>query len=203
MPRPLYRVRRHCQRCGKSMILPPSWSSRQFCSSACYWASLTGKPHLPIEDRFWLKVQKTESCWLWQGGTAGFGYGTLCVGSHLDNSLQRIPAHRFSWQLHYGPIPEGREVCHNCPTGDNPSCVNPAHLFLDSHKGNMLDAQAKGRMPRGERNGQAKLSEEDVMEIRRLRLEERVRVGVLAERFQVNRHTIYKIVTGKRWKHVK
>jgi hypothetical protein len=60
----------------------------------------------------------------------------------------KIPAPRVSWKLHYGPIPDGKDVCHNCPTGDNPSCVNPKHLWLGTDSENIKDMYAKGRYPK-------------------------------------------------------
>jgi len=92
--------------------------------------------------RFWPKVQKTPTCWLWVAGKTHFGYGRFTaggVGSQID-------AHRFSWELHHGPIPAGMHVCHHC---DTPACVNPGHLFLGTHSDNMRDASQKGRLKSG------------------------------------------------------
>lgn len=91
----------------------------------------------PVE-RFWRYVQKGEGCWNWSGPTTGLHshYGAIWV----NNSYQR--AHRYSWELHNGPIPEGLLVCHTC---DNPLCVRPDHLFLGSYADNAHDMHAKGR----------------------------------------------------------
>lgn len=96
---------------------------------------------MTLADRFWLKVQKGSGCWLWTGGKHGRGYGGLhCGGKVFRKYLQ---AHRVSWELHHGPIPDGLWVLHKC---DNPICVNPDHLFLGTRQDNMGDCAAKGRI---------------------------------------------------------
>ena len=103
----------------------------------------------PIADRFWEKVHKTDSCWIWTGYCYPKGYGRISVGGKRDGSKL---AHRVSWELHFGPIPDGLDVCHDCPNGDNPSCVNPTHLFLGTQADNMEDMIAKGRSLKGDRS---------------------------------------------------
>lgn len=87
--------------------------------------------------KFWSFVEKTESCWLWRGGLHQKGYGSMGDG---DGS--HVRAHRYSYLLHFGPIPKGKMVCHKC---DNPPCVNPEHLFLGTAQSNMDDMIQKGR----------------------------------------------------------
>lgn len=89
-----------------------------------------------LESRFWSKVDKTHNCWLWRAMIIA-GYGRLRVGKQI------VGAHQVSWRLHRGPIPKGLVVCHNCPDGDKPHCVNPQHLFLAAQTENLRDAARK------------------------------------------------------------
>ena len=81
-------------------------------------------------------------CWEWTGAKVRDGYGLVGIrNSEIDGKF--TGAHRLSWYLYNGPIPNGLMVCHHC---DNPGCVNPAHLFVSDRSGNMLDAYEKGRL---------------------------------------------------------
>ena len=83
-------------------------------------------PRTPIEDRFWAKVEKTATCWLWTGAKIPYGYGRLFSGSRTPaGSPKTVAVHRFAYELLVGPIPDGLTIDHLCK---NPSCVNPEHL---------------------------------------------------------------------------
>ena len=148
-----------------------------------------------IEQRFFNKVDKTNSCWNWTALRSKQGYGRLTV------NRKNYTAHRISWILHNGEIPDGLFVCHHC---DNTSCVNPDHLFLGTAKDNALDRSAKGRGrdDNGKKHPSAKLKECDVYYIRE-KLSEGVLGKDLAAKFNVCCMTISNIKTGRRWRSVK
>lgn len=119
----------------------------------------------PIANRFWPKVSKSDGCWEWTGCCDSKGYGQIGTGGKHGIDY----AHRVSYEMHNGPIPEGLHVLHRC---DNPPCVRPDHLFIGTHTDNMQDMWAKGRGKcdgagrKGEANGNHKLTDGQVTEIR-------------------------------------
>ena len=164
----------------------------------------------PLTVRFWNNVQRgsPDECWEWQGRLTTWGYGRIGSGG------ERTHAHRISYKLHNGPIPDGMFVCHSC---DNPRCVNPAHLFLGTPGDNMRDMKTKGRghfpgAP-GERNRFARLTNEQVLEIRQLREqgfaltnktdgEQGLTQQAIADRCGVGQTTVSDIVCRRKWKHI-
>ena len=102
---------------------------------------IKGKLHVPLAVRFEQKyiTEPNTGCWIWIAALSNKGYGKIGRGMRQDG---HEPAHRISWELNYGPIPEGLHVLHKC---DNPPCVNPNHLFLGTHGDNMRDSVTKGR----------------------------------------------------------
>lgn len=152
-----------------------------------------------VADRFWGRVDKSngpDACWLWMGCTSSFGYGRMKIDG------RDMHTNRVSWELHNGEIPAGMKVLHRC---DNPPCVNPAHLFLGTSADNTHDMIAKGRSRAagvvGESNHNSKLTEGDVVEIRRCYNAGEKRAN-LARRFDVNLALICRIVAREIWRHV-
>lgn len=95
----------------------------------------------PLTERFWARVDVVVgSCWVWTGAVGDHGYG------RITEKGKRYRAHRMAWLINCGEIPEGLSVLHKC---DNPSCVNPDHLFLGTQKVNIADGIQKGRIDLG------------------------------------------------------
>lgn len=147
-----------------------------------------------IVDRFWAQVDMGMGCWNWKGSPSGNGYGEL----QLAGSRKKVRAHRFSWELHFAPIPNGLFVCHRC---DNRMCVNPAHLFLGTQEDNMRDAASKLRMPHGEGQHLAKLNDVSVALIRR-RHSAGESLAALAVEYGVTKQAVWHVVHRKTWKHI-
>lgn len=152
----------------------------------------------PIEARFAAMVDQSGECWVWTGHLNNRGYGMIGEGG--DRGRMRL-AHRVSYELANGRIPDGLFVCHRC---DNPPCVNPAHLFLGTAADNMADMAAKGRwgaarrLPLGSDHPGSRLTDESVCEIRR-RLSEGESLGRLAIAFGVSKKLVLNIKHRRAW----
>ncbi len=157
-----------------------------------------------LEEAFFARVRKTDTCWIWTGGSIR-GYGTLEVVQWHGKKKERIlyRAHRLSWKIHFGD-PGDLNVCHNCPGGDNPLCVNPAHLWLGTQNDNVQDMLQKrrGKFVRGEQHGCAKLTQKQVLAIRRAYGAGYESYKTLAETYGVTKTLIAAIVHRKAWTHV-
>lgn len=173
-----------CERCGCEFDARP-WNAGRFCSRKCLWA-------LTPEQRFAAKVTKqSDGCWIYTGNTHPVnGYGSFGVAA----GNVRL-AHRYAYELAYGPIPTGLQVCHRC---DVRLCVNPEHLFLGTAADNQADKVAKGRQLKGEDAGMAVLTEADVISIRAAS----GRQIDIARRFGISRANVSLIRSRKAWAHV-
>ncbi len=149
-----------------------------------------------IEDRFWEKVHKTESCWVWTGCRFGeTGYGAFCPRGTAPRG-----AHRVSWELAHGtPIPEGMWVLHEC---DNPICVRPDHLKLGTAKDNSEDMVQKRRHLRNGIHPRGKLDPKMVQAIRLVHAGMLVSGAELGRMFGIPEDQVHDIVTGKTWKYL-
>ncbi len=150
-----------------------------------------------LPARFWAKVHKTDGCWLWTGCRSNLGYGDM-----KGIGAKRMRATHASLLITRGEsVPPGIHVCHKC---DNPSCVNPDHLFLGTAKDNMRDAIRKGRFKfptprRGEANNKAELTWVEVDELRAAYASGET-ISALSRRFGRARSTLREVVMGRNWK---
>lgn len=180
----------------------------------------------PLADRFWEKVDKQGPimraelgpCWVWTASFATTGYGQLAV-KFADGRYRPQRAHRLSWQLTNGLIPDGFNVLHHC---DYKPCVRPEHLFLGTDADNVADMWAKGReyrfvrksgdehhfrthpelVQRGEANGYAKLTERAVQEIRGRYAAGGITQEQLGVEYGVSQVNIGYIIRRKHWAHL-
>ena len=148
-------------------------------------------------QRFWDKIEKTETCWNWIGAQRN-GYGAFKFQGKVQDT------HRVSWILHFGDIPKGKYICHHC---DNRKCVNPQHLFLGTQKDNIVDAIKKGRfifptktqIKKGHIPKSRKLTLEKAKEIRKKYIETKISQRALAKEYGVDRKAIWMLLHNNTW----
>lgn len=182
-----------CEVCGANYYVPPSHrAKRKTCGKACYVQLAKTWLCKDLSERFWAKVNKTESCWLWTGAKLkSGGYGSIRI------NRQAKRAHRVAYELLVGQIPEGMILRHSC---DTPLCVNPAHLIPGTHLENTQDALDRGQHRVGERDAKAKLSNADVSAMRVL-LESGATGRYVASLFGVSEGHVSMIKSGKHRAH--
>jgi hypothetical protein len=158
-----------------------------------------------VPERFWARVDKNgpNGCFVWTGFVHRDGYGMFVLPrkDRCDPTSRAKRAHRYSWEMANGKIPEGICVLHHC---DNPRRVDSSHLFLGTHKDNSADREAKGRGANrtGSLHPQAILDEQKVRDIRANYALCRVSQRELAERFGVSRSAVACVVGRKNWTHI-
>lgn len=150
--------------------------------------------HRTLADRLWAKIDRRgpNECWPWLGYLNPAGYGVI---GRRDRGTKLV--HRLIYELVHGPLPSHLACCHRC---DNPPCCNPAHLFAGTHKVNMMDKQRKGRQVNGSRHGSARLTEDEVAQIRRRYTAGGVLQRELAAEFGVTQSAISLVISGTNWR---
>jgi len=154
---------------------------------------------MSLHERFWAKVRVAPAnmCWEWLGAKSRGGYGEIWVRNENRPESKVARAHRLSWEFRNGKIPNDLLVCHHC---DNPSCVNPDHLFVGTIADNMADKKKKGREApqKGEQNHNSRLSSEQVAAILSSDQSQRK----LASIYGVGKTAIANIKARRRWAHL-
>lgn len=187
---------RTCRQCGKEF--KAFWfqilkGGGNFCSQPCFHAYPNRGT---LEERFWSHVDKSnaDGCWLWTAATHTYGYGRLFANGVVTE------AHRVSYELNVGPIPDGMHVCHRC---DNPPCVRPEHLFLGTNTENRRDSVRKNRHAHGVKQGGTKLTDEIACTIRKRFASGETNKSALAREYGVTSSCIHDVLTSKTWKHAR
>lgn len=147
----------------------------------------------PLVERFLAKVTVTPepNCWVWNGAATIFGHGQIQKGGTGKDRRKLLTAHRVSWEIARGEIPDGMFVLHTC---DNPRCVNPSHLFLGTKAENSADMVSKGRQKRGFDLPQTKLSAADIAKIRKASGSQKE----IGKRFNISQSHVCNIRAGRK-----
>ena len=182
---------RNCIQCGA--VYQSKNRVQRYCSVHCaklhHHAINPELSQRPVLSRFWSRIDKTDTCWNWTRSKSKAGYGFMSIkGVHTY-------MHRFSYELHFGAIPDELLVCHRC---DNPACVRPDHLFLGTDQDNTTDKVWKGRHLRGNQVYNAKLNPDAVRDIRISELS----VSNLASKYNVSPAAITAVIRHENWKWV-
>ena len=191
--------KKHCDQCGNVFFRDKRctwahWEKARFCSRICSssnWSEIASKKRLPLEDIFWLKVEKSdpENCWPWTGSIDRDGYGVLTY------KKKNYRAPRLALALSGIDIPNGHYACHSC---GNPTCCNPSHIYAGTPVQNNMDKHKHGTHLEGESCHTAKLTEKQVVEIR----DDLRSNSEIARQYGVTPRNIVIIKKRKTWKHI-
>lgn len=186
-------MKKICKFCKINFL--PNRKKQIFCSPICFGRDYSKKHNSinVIVKRFWVNVKKTNKCWEWQLGKDKNGYGIFTIKGHS------YKAHRISYQIINGKIPEKMCILHKC---DNPLCVRPDHLFLGTLADNSIDMVMKGRSLFGEKNRKSKLKDSDILKIRSIYNKNKITQTEIANIFNVTQSMIGFIVRKENWIHI-
>ena len=150
------------------------------------------RPRIPLHEKIEMNSVKVpeSGCWIWIGMMSRYGYGRLTLGAKTNHS-----AHRTSYELKHGPIPNGMLALHHC---DVKCCVNPDHIFIGTQQDNMTDKVMKNRQARGEHHGMSRLTEDQAKEIKF----SNQKTSDLAKKFNCSAVMIRQIRGGLYWRHL-
>lgn len=203
-------MKKTCQKCGAILK-----TGKKFCSMKCrghtgfrpggtYRMCTASREEkiARLRKSFEKNVIRQEFCWDWKGPINRGGYTVMTCNK--QNGAET--GHRASWMLYKGDIPKFKHICHSC---DNRRCTNPEHLWIGTHQENNADKISKGRgaknsppIMKGSENPSAKLTTDQVMEIKKLILSG-VSCSSIGRKFLVSKQTILRIKNGKNWTHLK
>jgi len=174
-------------------------TENKFCSKDCYCKFSSMSRKIPVDEEYLInhiKVNKKTNCWNWIGFKDKDGYGKIRQGRFEKE--QR--AHRISYIIFKEDFDRSLIVCHKC---DNPSCINPDHLFIGTHSINHRDMQSKNRSNYaiGERHGRSILKKEDVLTIKKMR-HDNISVKKISKKFGISISYIYELLRNEKWSHL-
>lgn len=188
-----------CQICHTPFSTLDRWyiKERKFCSKKCF--GIYYKKSKELENLKIIKQRLSDccyegrnKCWIWNSSKSKSGYGKIKFNG------KDWRAHRLSYWIHKGKFSLNLRVCHSC---DNPSCINPDHLFVGTDQENKDDQIRKNRHPKGEKIGQSKLKNGDILIIREMS-KNGISQQAIADKYGVVQTTISGIVRRKTWKHI-
>lgn len=206
---------KECNTCKKEFLILPSQRKGKYCSTKCirpihkidkfdcgkarrFWSIATEEEKIKRLTHLYenLITKHDNKCWILNKVPSKNGYVHFNMGRN-----KYILAHRLSWIIHRGNIPDNLMILHKC---DNPPCTNPDHLFIGTHADNVKDKINKKRhnASHGSSHYNAKLNDDMVLKIKKL-IKEGYSQSAIAHKFEVRPSTIQNIADGKTWKHVK